>query len=171
MNRKQAKVANKFIYKLYLYFINNMILLRRAFSDTDFILYMSNCCKEVRDHISEIQAEELFHLAYTHLKGIPRESAEAKALYFSFIVHYCENKIRLERVSECLSIYEDYYKEIEENIKEYPASSHKLNYAQAYINNRIFVCGKFRRKPSKIFKKLVPICNRSTKKSFLGYSV
>lgn len=151
-NRKQAKVANKFIYKFYLYFINNMILLRRAFSDTDFILYMSNCCKEVRNHISEIQAEELFHLAYTHLKDIPRESAEAKTLYFSFIVHYCENKIRLKRVSECLSIYDDYYKEIEENIKEYPESNCKLEYAQAYINNRIFVCGKLEGNPRKYLK-------------------
>lgn len=151
-NRKQAKIANKFIYKFYLYFMNNTILLRKAFSDTEFILYLSDCCKEVRDHISEIQAEELFNLAYTHLKDISRGSIEAKALYFSFIVHYCENKIRLKKVAECLAIYYDYYKEIEEDIKKYPKLNCKLEYAKAYINNRIFVCGKLEGAPRKFLK-------------------
>ena len=152
INRKQANISNKFIYKFYLYFIYNMILLRKNFSEAEFIFYMSNCCKEVRDHISEVQAEELFNLAYTHIKDMPRESTKAKALYFSFIIHHCENKIRLEKVSECLAIYYNYYKELEENIKEFPGLNCKLQYAKAYINNRIFVCGKLQGAPRKYLK-------------------
>lgn len=83
---------------------------------------------------------------------MPRESTKAKALYFSFIIHHCENKIRLEKVSECLAIYYNYYKELEENIKEFPGLNCKLQYAKAYINNRIFVCGKLQGAPRKYLK-------------------
>lgn len=165
-HKKHTKIANKFIYKFYYYFMNNMILLKETFSSTDFIFYMSNCCKEVRDYISEIQAEKLFHLAYVHLKDISRESAEAKELYFSFVVHYCENKIHLKRVSECLSLYNNYYKEIEDNIKEYPELNYKLEYAKAYIDNRIFVCGKLEGNPRKYLKNWIQSASIAQKNHF-----
>ena len=148
-DRKQVKISNKFIYKFYLYFINNMILLKKEFCNTEFISYVCNCCKEVRDSISEVQSEELFELAYAHLKVMSRESVEEKKLYFSFIIHYCENKIRLKKISKCLEIYNNYNNEIEQNIKEFPALNCQLQYAKAYISNRIFVCGKIEGNPQK----------------------
>ena len=148
-DRKQVKISNKFIYKFYLYFINNMILLKKEFCNTEFISYVCNCCKEVRDSISEVQSEELFELAYAHLKDMSRESVEEKKLYFSFIIHYCENKIRLKKISKCLEIYNNYNNEIEQNIKEFPALNCQLQYAKAYISNRIFVCGKIEGNPQK----------------------
>lgn len=147
--RNQIKINNKFIYKFYSYFMDNLISLKFEFSDVSLIEYMCDCCKYVRDHVSEIQAEQLFELAYAHLQDIPRETKEIIALYYSFIIHFCENKIRLSKVTECLPIYRKYYIELEQNQKTYPFLKRELTYAKAYLDNRIFVCGKLENTPDK----------------------
>lgn len=150
--KEQMKINNKFIYKFYAYFIDNLIKLKREFTNETFIWYMCDCCKYVRDHVSETHAEQLFNLAYSHLKDIPRDTQEVMALYFSFIIHFCENKIRLSKVSDCLTVYRDYYIEIEKCEEVYKNLSVECAYAKAYLNNRIFICGKIENNPRKYLK-------------------
>lgn len=150
--RERMKINSKFIFKFYSYFMDNLIDLKKEFTKEILIRYMSDCCKYVRDHVSEIQAENLFELAYAHLKDVPRDNDEVMALYFSFVIHFCENKIRLSKVSDCLIIYREYYKEIEQCQKIYTTLSTKYEYVKAYLNNRIFVCGKLENYPRKYLK-------------------
>lgn len=149
VQREQMKINTKFIYKFYSYFMDNLINLKVKFSNTEFIQYMCDCCKYVRDHVSEIQAEHLFELAYAHLKCIPRDTKEIMTSYFSFVIHFCENKIRLSKVSDCLTIYNDYYTEIDKSKMANTFFIREFTYAKAYLDNRIFVCGKLENNPRK----------------------
>lgn len=151
--KERIQINNKFIFKFYSYFIDNLIELKKEFNNITFIYYMSDCCKYVRDHVSETQAEQLFDLAYAHLKDLPRDSIKVIKLYYSFIIHFCENKIRLSKVSDSLAVYGDYYSEIEDCEKAFSNISIKFTYARAYLNNRIFVCGKLEGDPMKYFEK------------------
>lgn len=147
--KERMKINSKFIYKFYSYFMYNLINLRKEFTNATFIRYMCDCCKYVRNHVSEIQAEYLFELAYAHLKDVPRDTKEVMALYFSFVIHYCENKIRLSKASDCLNVYREYYREIERKKETYTTLSMEFAYAKAYLDNRIFVCGKLQNYPRK----------------------
>lgn len=164
--REQMKINNKFIFKFYLYFINNLIDLKKEFTNKTFIHYMCNCCKYVRDHISETKAEYLFELAYAHLKEIPRDTIDVMKLYFSFIIHFCENKIRLFKVSDCLIVYREYYKKIEKCEEIYTSLSMECAYAKAYLDNRIFVCGKLENHPRKYLNNWASSVRTSHKKHF-----
>ena len=148
-NKEQMQITSKFIYKFYFYFIDNLINLKNEFSTIEFMNYMCVCCKYVRDHVSEVKAETLFELAYAHLKDIPRNTYDAMRLYFSFIIHLGENKIRLSKVSDCLKIYRRYYTELEQSIEHFPELIRGCTYAKAYLDNRIFVCGKLENNPRK----------------------
>ena len=147
--KDRMKVNSKFIYKFYSYFMDNLINSKKEFTNVTFIRYMSDSCKYVRDHVSEVQAEHLFELAYAHLKDVPRDSKEVMELYFSFVIHYCENKIRLSKASDCLVIYRQYYMELERSKEVYSNLSMEFAYAKAYLDNRIFVCGKLENNPRK----------------------
>lgn len=164
--KERIKISNKFIFKFYSYFIDNLIDLKNKFTNDEFIYYMCDCCKYVRDHVSETQAEQLFDLAYAHLKDIARDTKEIMALYFSFIVHFCENKIRLSKVSDCLEVYRDYCTEIDNSAKIYPALCVEFSYARAYLNNRIFVCGKLNNAPRKYLGKWANSVRESQKNHF-----
>lgn len=164
--KERMKINNKFIYKFYSYFMDNLINLKKDFSNAELIYYMCECCKYVRDHVSEIQAEYLFELAYAHLKNIPRDKKEVMALYFSFIIHYCENKLRLYKVLDCLIVYKEYYIEIERCKDEYSDLSMEFAYAKAYLDNRIFVCGKLENYPRKYLINLGASVRTSQKKHF-----
>ncbi len=140
--RITMQISNKFVYKFYFYFINNLIRLQNDFSNKDFMVLMIDCCKYVRDHVSEVCAENLFELVAPHMKNIPAVSKEIAALYFSFIIHYGENKIRLGKIKECFAIYRNYQINLIKSKVEHPDWMKECSYAEAYINNRIFVCGK-----------------------------
>lgn len=148
-NREQMQITSKFIYKFYFYLVDNLINFKNEFSTTEFMNYVCVCCKYVRDHVSEVQAEALFELAYAHLKDIPRNTDEAMKLYFSFIIHLGENKIRLSKVSDCLMIYRRYHMELEQSKERFPKLIRGCTYAKAYLDNRIFVCGKLENNPRK----------------------
>lgn len=148
-NRERMHIPSKFIYKFYFYLVDNLINFKNEFSTTEFMNYICVCCKYVRDHVSEVQAEALFELAYAHLEGIPRNADDAMRLYFSFIIHLGENKIRLTKVSDCLMIYRRYYMQLEQNPKRSPELIRGCTYAKAYLDNRIFVCGKLTNNPRK----------------------
>jgi len=147
--RKTMQISNKFVYKFYFYFINNLIRLQSAFSNQDFMVFMIDCCKYVRDHVSEVRAEDLFEMVFPHIGNISATSKEIEALYFSFIIHYGENKIRLGKINECLTIYQNYQTELIKLKIEHPDWEKECSYAEAYINNRIFVCGKIAGTPNK----------------------
>lgn len=141
-NRGSLKISNKFIYKFYLYFLLNLIRLRELLPNEEFMRLINECCKYVRDHVSEVDAERLFELAYPHLKSIPITSKKTAALYYSFIVNLGENKIRLNKANECLEVFRRYLAELQQLKEEFPDWSSECLYAESYINNRIFVCGK-----------------------------
>lgn len=164
--KEAMRINNKFIFKFYSYFIDNLIRLKQQFSCLEFIHYMTECCKYVRDHVSETQAEKLFDLAYSHLKMMPRESKKIIASYFSFVIHFCENKIHLVKVTECLNIYRDYCKEIEKSKENHPDLETEFEYAKAYIGNRIFVCGKLENNPRKNLKNWIASVRISKKFHF-----
>lgn len=164
--KEQMKINSKFIYKFYSYFMDNLINLKAEFSDSEFIRYMCACCKYVRDHVSEIQAEHLFELAYAHLKDIPRDTKEIMALYFSFVIHFCENKIRLSKVSDCLTVYNDYYIEIDKSTMANTIFIRECTYAKAYLDNRIFVCGKLENYPRKYLSNWFSSVRTSKRNSF-----
>lgn len=165
-HKERIKINNKFIYKFYSYFMDNLIQLKSEFECTTLICYMCDCCKYVRDHVSEIKAEPLFELAYAHLNSIPRATQEIMTLYFSFIIHYCENKIRLNKVSDCMVVYKDYYREIERSEKICMNLNMQFSYAKAYLDNRIFVCGKLEGFPKKYLINLASSIKTSQKNQF-----
>lgn len=90
--REQMKINNKFIFKFYSYFIDNLIDLKKEFTNEIFIHYMCDCCKYVRDHVSETKAEHLFELAYAHLKEIPRDTIDVMKLYFPLLSTFVKTK-------------------------------------------------------------------------------
>ena len=136
------KTNNKFVFKFCSYFIDNIIRLKSQFTNVAIVQYMNDCCKYIRDNVSEIQAEHLFDLVYSHIKELPQDTKEIMAFYFSFIIHFCENKMRLSKPYECLSIYRNYYKQLEQLEKKFATFITEFKYARAYLDNRIFVCGK-----------------------------
>lgn len=140
--KDSLQISNKFIYKFYFYFIYNLIRLREMFSDEEFMNLINECCKYVRDHVSEVYAENLFDLAYPHLRNISLITKKLAALYYSFVVNLGENKIRLGKSKECLDVFKNYQAELQQIKAEHPDWSVECLYAEAYINNRIFVCGK-----------------------------
>ena len=91
------KTNNKFVFKFCSYFIDNIIRLKSQFTNVAIVQYMNDCCKYIRDNVSEIQAEHLFDLVYSHIKELPQDTKEIMAFYFSFIIHFCENKMRLSK--------------------------------------------------------------------------
>lgn len=148
-NRGTLQISNKFIYKFYFYFIYNLIRLQGMLSSEEFMNLINECCKYVRDHVSEVDAEKLFELAYPHLIDVPITTKETAALYYSFIVNLGENKIRLTKAKECLEVFQRYLTELQQLKDNFSDWSNECLYAEAYINNRIFVCGKIIGKPRK----------------------
>lgn len=145
--RETLQISNKFTYKFYLYFIKNLIRLQKDLSDKDFMTLVIDCCKYVRDHVSEVDAEHIFEISYPHLDNIVITSKEMASLYYSFIIHLGENKIRLVKSKECLAVYHTYYDKLRKLKETNPDWSKECQYAEAYINNRIFVCGKISGNP------------------------
>lgn len=135
-------IPNKFLNKFYYYFVNNMIAHKDDYSFDIFIKEVLNSCKYVRDHISEVEAEKIFDLAYPHIFEIQLCDQKVIEQHFSFVIHYCENKNRLKDVTCAVNTYNKYAQKLGQLLETNPELKEKVLYAQAYINNRIFVCGK-----------------------------
>lgn len=164
--RETMQISKKFTYKFYFYFVNNLIRLRKDFSEKDFMILVIDCCKYVRDHVSEVEAESLFELSYPHLVNITMTSKEIASLHFSFVVHFGENKIRLAKTKECLMVYHTYYDNLIKLKEENLDWNIECHYAEAYINNRIFVCGKLSGNPKKYLSNWADSVKTSNKYQF-----
>lgn len=159
-------IPNKFLYSFYFYFLNNLLHQNKEFSPPVFIEEVLNCCKYVRDHISEVDAEKLFSLAYPYVFDISLVCKETIKNHFSFVVHYCENKDRLKDVRDALTTYKIYQKKLSALMIDCPTLQEKIVYAQSYIDNRIFVCGKLEGKPDKYLKNLMRSLRMASKYRF-----
>lgn len=164
--RDMLKISNKFIYKFYFYLVINLIRLQKTFSNKDFMMFMIDSCKYVRDHVSEVDAESLFELAYPHLEDMSETSKETSALYFSFIIHFAENKIRLAKSEECLTIYRTYLAKLIRFKEKNSNCCKEYLYAEAYINNRVFVCGKLKGNPKQYLSSWADSVKVSKKNKF-----
>lgn len=156
INKKipDLNIPNKFLFKFYYYFVNNLIAHKNDYSSDIFIEEILNCSKYVRDHISEVDAEEIFDLAYPPVFEIQLSDRKVIEKQFSFVIHYCENKNRLKEVTQAIQIYNKYTQKLCQLLESNPEIKGKILYAQAYIDNRIFVCGKLEGKPDKYLENL-----------------
>lgn len=68
---------------------------------------------------------------------------------FSFYIHDAENKMHLSKHRDVLSLYEEFVGIIDHVVYSNDDIKEKLQYARAYIQNRMFVCGKIENDPSK----------------------
>ena len=153
--RQNYSIPNKFLYTFYSYLLKNLILYQREIPIVDFILESSECCKFVRDHISEVEAESLFNLIYPHIFDIALNSKDVARVHFSFVIHYCENKNRLNDPVNSLKTYRLYYNRLNSLCSAFPELKAECTYAQAYIDNRIFVCGKLEGDAKKYIRNLM----------------
>lgn len=148
-SQNELQIPNKFLYKFYEYLIQNMILHKEEMDVAVFIRELSDCCKYVRDHISESKAKKLFTQAMPYVFDVPLNTLEIVRQHFSFVVHYCENRNRLHDAIESINLYSKYLVIAQRLKKIFPDVTVKLEYAEAYIQNRIFVCGKLEGKINK----------------------
>ncbi|MBO5478757.1 MAG: ATP-binding protein [Clostridia bacterium] len=147
-------IPNKFIYKFFEYIIHNFILYKDELDMDLFITNTLHCCKFVRDHISEIQAELLFEQIFPHIFDTLLDTSAIMKAHFSFVIHYCENKNRLHKAEKSINIYSNYLEKLNYLENKFPDLHNKFFYARAYINNRIFVCGKIEGHINRYFEEL-----------------
>lgn len=164
--KQQINLPNKFLYKFYSSFLDNIINISKEIEVEKFVSNMLECCIYVRDHISEVQSEKLFDRAFVHLKNMKLNTKEHIRLYYSFIIHFCENKMRLMKINENLPIYIKCYDKLERLQEEFLHLHRELLYAKAYIDNRIFVCGKVEGEPGKYFKHWIRSVRLSKENNF-----
>lgn len=105
-----------------------------------FILRAKKYCIYVCDHISEVASLPLFSNVYLHINNLtPTDQSEWEE-YFSFLIHFCE--VRVHVGTPPLKEYRILYTQLSEALKKNYAFSKELNYAKAYVHNRIFNLGK-----------------------------
>lgn len=124
------------------YLLDNFINKKDEMELNVFIKEVSECCKYVRDHISELSAEYLFDKAFPHVFDIVSNEKNILREQFSFIIHYCENKNRLAKADLSRKIYTLYYERLEACVLNHRDMEREIEYAKAYLENRIFVCGR-----------------------------
>ncbi|MCR0202785.1 ATP-binding protein [[Clostridium] innocuum] len=135
-------IPNKFIFNFHTYLLDNFINKKDEMELNVFIKEVSECCKYVRDHISELSAEYLFDKAFPHVFDIVSNEKNILREQFSFIIHYCENKNRLAKADLSRKIYTLYYERLEACVLNHRDMEREIEYAKAYLENRIFVCGR-----------------------------
>lgn len=153
--KQNYSIPNKFLYTFYSFLLKNLILYQSEIPAADFISESSECCKFVRDHISEVEADSLFNLIYPHIFDITLDSKDVTKEHFSFVIHYCENKNRLNDPVNSLKAYRNYYNKLNSLCAAFPELKVECAYAQAYIDNRIFVCGKLEGDEKKYIRHLM----------------
>mgnify|MGYP002510910409 CR=1 FL=1 len=166
LSKSELQIPNKFLYKFYESLIQNLIIHKNELEKSVFISEISSCCKYVRDHISEMEAKNLFAQAMPHVFDISLTSLEIVRQHFSFVIHYCENRNRLQEPKESIKFYRKYLAILEALKKVFPEATAKLEYAEAYIHNRIFVCGKLEGKIDKYFENLKKSIRKALQKNF-----
>lgn len=159
-------IPNKFLFKFYFYFMNNMVFYKEYYSIDVFIGETLHCCKYVRDHVSEVEAEKIFDLVFPHIFEMQLYNEDVIEKHFSFVIHYCENKCRLKEISSAIRTYKEYYHKLSCLLITLPELKNKFLYAQAYVDNRIFVCGKLEGKPEKYLNNLKYSIKISSKHKF-----
>ena len=111
----------------------------------DFLQLATDCCIHIRDFISEDAAVPAFATCYEQVKEMSITGAQELRQHFAFLMHYCENKNHLE-LAECfkenIRTYKWYLNFLTQKKGEYPDLARALDYAYAYTQNRIFICGK-----------------------------
>lgn len=105
-----------------------------------FLLRVKNYCIYVCDHISEVASLPLFSSAYLHINRVTPENQYEWEEYFSFLIHFCE--VRVHVGTPPLNEYRILYAQLSEALKRNYVFSKQLNYAKAYVHNRIFNLGK-----------------------------
>lgn len=114
-------------------------------TDKDFLQFATDCCVHIRDFIGEDAAVPAFAACYEQVKGMDITEAQELRWHFAFLMHYCENRNHLEQ-TECfqenIKIYERYLGFLSQKKKDLPELKRELDYACAYTQNRLFVCGK-----------------------------
>ena len=147
-------ISNKFAYKFHEYLIQNIIIHKKFMSQASFIHETLNCCNYVRDHISEIQAKNLFSQAFPHVFSITLNTKEIIQQHFSFVIHYCENRNRLRDTAESIKQYTEYLEKLKKLETDFPDLKIQIQYAEAYVYNRVFVSGKIEGEIGRYFLQL-----------------
>lgn len=107
------------------------------------VLNLKKFCILVRDCISEKESEILFEKSYDYINNLNLTKRWMIKEKFSFIVHMGENKIHLKKHEKAVDIFKSYLIELEKYHESFPEAYTEIEYAKAYICNRIFLCGKF----------------------------
>lgn len=114
-------------------------------TNLDFLQLATYCCIHIRDFIGEDAAITAFATCYEQIKGMNITDAQELRQHFAFLIHYCENRNHLERTEyfqENIRIYEQYLNFLIQKKNELSELEPMLDYAYAYTQNRIFICGK-----------------------------
>lgn len=114
-------------------------------TDGDFLQLATDCCVHIRDFIGEDAAVPAFAACYEQIKGMDIIGAQELRQHFAFLIHYCENRNHLEQTvcfQENIKIYERYLGFLTRKKDEFPELKRELDYAYAYTQNRLFICGK-----------------------------
>ncbi len=120
--------------------------------DVNPSLMLSNIttiCNYVNDHIGVKAGEEYYQSAYSQVKNIKSDNPKVLKELFSFYIHNAENKMHLSKSNDVLRLYKEYKDIIGHIASPNGDLKEKLLYARAYIQNRMFVCGKIENEPCK----------------------
>ena len=104
-------------------------------------------CIYVRDHISEKDALKLFEQAKPYILECPPASQVEWQQFFSFVIHYCETRNHVGEPP--LQEYRNLLEQLSYARQNMPEVSREFYYAEAYVNNRIFVLGKLFGEPDR----------------------
>jgi len=137
-----GRIPNRLQYGFYAHLLFNIVSFANRIPEYELILNSAVCCKYVRDHISETQASQLFDVAYKHIECLRLNEINAIREHYSFVIHMAENKVRIGEYKVAMKLYRNYLKKTSDLSKRGLNIEKDLNYAIAYIYNRIFVSGK-----------------------------
>lgn len=111
----------------------------------DFINYVTAYCIHIRDFIGEAAAKTAFSKCYAAVKRIEVSHAGELKAHFAFVIHYCENRNHFDTASvfeENITIYQDYIAFLKDALPRFPEVEREIRYGIAYLQNRVFICGK-----------------------------
>lgn len=106
-------------------------------------------CNYINDHIGVKTGEEYYQRAYSQVKNMKHDDPKVLKELFSFYIHDAENKMHLSKNHDVLGLYEEFTNIIDHIVYSNDDLKEKLLYARAYIQNRMFVCGKIENDPCK----------------------
>lgn len=111
----------------------------------DFINCATAYCIHIRDLIGEAASKTAFSKCYAAIKPIEARHPEELKAHFAFVIHYCENRNHFDAASvfeENITIYQDYITSLEQALHRFPEAEREIRYGIAYLQNRVFICGK-----------------------------